>query len=450
MPKMQTLCPRCRQPILAEVQQLFDLTSDPTAKQKLLSRSTNVARCQACGYEGLVSTPIVYHDPEKELLLTFFPPDLGVAVNDQEKQIGPLINQVVNALPAEKRKGYLFQPQTMLTYQTLLDKVLEADGITKEMIEAQQKRIALIQRLISTQNAEDRRTIIQQESALADGELFTILSTLMQSAAMQGDEKTANVLNQVQAELLQETEVGRKLLADSQETQEALKQLDAAQKTGLTREKLLEILASIKSETSLATLVGLTRSALDYQFFQVLSEQIEKETDEKKSSLVSLRDKLLDLTREIDLELKQRLQKANELLEKILKAEETEKMIEKSLPEVDDFFSQAVQMAFEKAREDNDLPRIEKIQKVIGILEKFSAPPAEIEFIQKLLEAPDNATLQQLLDEQPDQVNDQFLQTVNAIISEGESRNQSPELVEKLRGIYKQALRISMQRNLKS
>ncbi len=57
----------------------------------------------------------------------------------------------VNAFPAEKRKGYLFNPQTMFTYQTLIDKILEADGITKEMIEAQQKRIGLIQRLLEPQ-----------------------------------------------------------------------------------------------------------------------------------------------------------------------------------------------------------------------------------------------------------------------------------------------------------
>ena len=138
MPRIQTTCPRCKQPIIAEVQMLFDMTTDPTAKQKLLSRSTNTARCQACGYEGLISSPIVYHDPEKELLLTYFPPELGLPINEQEKQIGPLINQVVNALAPEKRKGYLFQPNTMFTYQTLIDLVLEADGITKEMIEAQQ------------------------------------------------------------------------------------------------------------------------------------------------------------------------------------------------------------------------------------------------------------------------------------------------------------------------
>ena len=198
MPRIQTSCPRCRQPVVADVQQLFDMNTDPTAKQRLLSRSTNMTHCQSCGYEGLIATPVVYHDPEKELLITFFPPEMGLAVNEQEKQIGPLINQVVNALPAEKRKGYLFQPQTMFTYQTLIDRILEADGITKEMLEAQQKRVGLIQRLITTPKSEDRVNIIHQENSLIDGNFFAILSTLIESSITQGDDKASQLLAAIQ------------------------------------------------------------------------------------------------------------------------------------------------------------------------------------------------------------------------------------------------------------
>ncbi len=450
MPKMQTLCPRCKQPITADVQMLFDLHTDPTAKQKLLSQTTNFAHCQSCGYEGMISSPIVYHDPSKELLLTYFPPELGLPINEQEKQIGPLINQVVNALPAEMRKGYLFQPSTMFTYQTLIDRILEADGITKEMIEAQQKRVNLIQRLLSLPNPEDRITVIHQEEETIDGNMFAILSTLLQSAAMQNDENSAKILGQIQGEMLKETEFGRKLLADSQETKDALQQLEKAQKEGLTREKLLDILTAVKSETSLATLVSVARTGMDYQFFQVLSERIEKEEGEKKQQLVELRDRLLSLTREIDLEVKKHLESANKLLETILGDEKPEESIEKHLPEIDEFFSQAVQLAFEKSREENDLARIEKIQKVISVIEKMTAPPPEIEFIQALLEASDDDSRKKLLEENLDKVNDQFLSTVNSIISEGETRKQSPELMEALRGIYKTALRMTMEKNLKS
>jgi hypothetical protein len=449
MPRIQTLCPHCKQPIIADVQILFDMNTDPTAKQKLLSNSTNTARCQACGYEGKISTPVVYHDPDKELLLTYFPSELGLPINEQEKQIGPLINQVVNALPNEKRKGYLFQPSTMFTYQTLIDKVLEADGITKEMINAQQKRISLIQRLLSIANPEDRKTVINQESSLVDGETFTLLSTLIQTSAMQGDEEGAKVLGQLQSELLHETEFGRKLLADSEETQKALKELEKANKEGLTREKLLEILSSVKSESSLTTLVSLTRSGLDYQFFQILSERIEREEGESKQNLVDLRAKLLDLTRKIDTEVKKRLEKAASLLDKIIVEENAEQAIEKYAAEIDEYFTEAVQIEFDKAHENNDLARIEKIQKVVSVLEKLSAPPPEVELIQKLLEARDETERKQLFDKNAEKIDDQFLQTITAILAEGESRQQSPELIDSLQTIYKMALRKSMEKNLR-
>ena len=78
MPKTQVSCPNCRQPVIADIEQLFDLFTDPAAKQRLLSGTFNQIQCQVCGYQGALATPIVYHDPEKELLLTFVPPELNL------------------------------------------------------------------------------------------------------------------------------------------------------------------------------------------------------------------------------------------------------------------------------------------------------------------------------------------------------------------------------------
>ena len=124
------------------------LVVDPQAKQRFLSGASNMANCQSCGYQGPLSTPVVYHDPEKELLLTYFPPELGLPMNEQERLIGPLITQVMNKLPPEKRKAYLLRPQTMLTQQAMIERVLEGEGITREMMEASQQRLNLLQRLL--------------------------------------------------------------------------------------------------------------------------------------------------------------------------------------------------------------------------------------------------------------------------------------------------------------
>ncbi len=37
MPKTRVNCPNCRQPITADIEQLFDVNVDPSAKQKMLS-----------------------------------------------------------------------------------------------------------------------------------------------------------------------------------------------------------------------------------------------------------------------------------------------------------------------------------------------------------------------------------------------------------------------------
>ncbi len=449
MPRIQTTCPRCHQPIVAEVQQLFDINTDPTAKQRLLSRSTNVSQCQACGYEGMMSVPVVYHDPEKELLLTYFPPELGLPVNEQERQIGPLINQVVNALPAEKRKGYLFRPQTMLTYQTLIDRILEADGITKEMMEAQQKRINLIQKLITTPAPEDRKKVILDNTELVDGNLFAIFSTLIESASMQGDEKSAQMLSAINKELLEQTEFGRELLAQNQEAQTAIKALQEASKGGLTREHLLNILLEIKSLSALTTVVSLTRNGLDYQFFQSLTERIEKETGEIKQKFTDLREKLLKITRDYDLEVNKHIAAAEKLLDTILADTDLEESVKKHINEIDEFFSQAIRTAFDKANQSGDTARLEKIQKLTSVIEKVSAPPPELDLIQKLVDAKDEGERHKIIEENGAMITDELLQALNSIIAEGQSRKESPELIQVLESIYKEALRFSMEKKLK-
>jgi len=93
MAKTIVPCPQCNQPITIELTRLFDTNTDPEAKQKLLSGSANYFKCPVCGAQGVYPTPIVYHDPDKELLLTFFPPDLHTPINEQERILGPMIKK---------------------------------------------------------------------------------------------------------------------------------------------------------------------------------------------------------------------------------------------------------------------------------------------------------------------------------------------------------------------
>lgn len=450
MPKTQISCPRCRTPMTAEIQQLFDLNTDPDAKQKLLSGAANMVQCQACGYQGLYPTPIVYHDPQKEMLLTYFPSELGVSINEQEKMVGPLIKRVVNDLPMEKRKAYLFQAQSMLTYQTMMEKILEADGVTKEMLDAQQKKLQLIQRLLSTASADSRKEIIKQEEALIDETFFGLLNRLVEATVAQGDKQSAQQLALFQQELLQETKVGKEIQEKMKSSQKAMEDLQEAAKAGLTREKLLDLFIEAPDEIYINTLIGMVRTGLDYEFFQILSQKIEATTDsDKKAKLSSLRDFLVEVTRQIEAQIQEEKQHARETLNKILAEANIEVGLEKYGNELNDFFVEAVQEGLQSARKAADLDKISKLGQLNSMIEEANKPPAEIQFVETLLQAPDAEAIKNLLNEKPEVINDEFLQLLANLINQTEQQGNQQALATKLKEIQKVVTKSLMAKNLK-
>jgi hypothetical protein len=448
MPKSQVTCPRCRQPVIVETQQLFDTSTDPEAKEKLLSGTVNMIACKNCGYQGPLSIPIVYHDPSHELLLTYFPPDLGMPINEQEKLIGPIIKKAVDNLPQEKRKGYLLQPKTMLTMQTMVEKILEADGITKEMLETQQQRVNLIEKLLAT-SPENRAQIVKQEEEKFDEDFFNMLTRLIQVTVSQGDREGSAQLVELQKELLAETTTGRELKQRIDEAEEAVKILQEAGKNGLTREILLDILIATESETKLATFVSLTRSGIDYTFFELLSKRIEQAEEEEKQKLIDLREKLLEMTQEIDQAVQVEMGNTHKLLDEILKASNVEDATTKNLDRINDMFVEVVKSELDAARKNSDQLRIEKLQKIVAVLQKASAPPPEVALIENLLSSENDEVMDAKIRANADKFTPEFLQIATALINQTESQKQPPELIEKLKQIYRAALRISMQANLK-
>jgi hypothetical protein len=449
MAKVQTSCPRCRQPIAADVEQLFDLNVDPQAKQKILNGSVNVANCPNCGYNGMLSTPMVYHDPEKELLLTYFPPELGMQLNEQEKLLGPMINQVTNKLPMEKRKAYLLRPQAMLTYQTMLEKILEADGITKEMLDDQQKKLALLQRLLSIPEA-DRLVVIKQEEVLIDETFFGIINRLIEATLAQGDQQTAKALAALQQELVQNTEVGKKIKEQSEEVQAAVKSLQEASQAGLTREKLLDLIIAAPTEIRFSTLVSYTRSGMDYEFFQVLTQRIEKTTDEaERKHLEEVREKLLAITQQIDKAIEKQMVETRKLLETILAASNIEETTVQHFEEIDELFIQTLQAELQVARQKADLERIARLNKVAAIIEKASAPPPEVNFLEELASIENDEERQKLIEANQDMLNDNFMALLNNLIAQSSQQAESEEVARQLQSVYRQILRFKMQQNLK-
>jgi hypothetical protein len=448
MPKTQMSCPRCRQPIVVDVEQLFDVGSDPDAKQRFLSGNINMANCPNCGYQGPVSTPIVYHDPDKELLLTYFPPELGLPVNEQERLVGPLITQAVNRLPNEKRKAYLFRPQTMLTLQSMIEKVLEGEGITREMMDASQQRLNLLQRLMTASSADVRKEIIQQEINLVDERFFEILSRLIQASLAQNDQNSARALATLQQEILPMTEVGKKVQAQQADMQAAVEALQSASQQGLTREKLIDLIIAAPNETQLATMVSMARTGLDYEFFRIFSERIDQGQGEEKEKLLKLRDHLMQMTQEMDKRMQEQLEDSRKLLNDILKAPNIEEAVSEAMPQMDDFFGEVLREELDKAHQSGDLDRSSKLQQLVDLLQRNSAPPPEFAIAEELMGAESEAQRREILEAHAADITPEFLQLLSQLVAQLEEQGQK-DLAQQLQEAYRSALRFSMQSNLK-
>ena len=444
MPKTQIPCPNCGQPVLAEVRQVFDLAEDPRAKQILLSGAFNIVQCPYCGFQGRAETPIVYHDPEKELLLTYFPPNLGQNRDAQEQALGRLLNQIINRLPPEKRKAYLLQPQTMLTFQGLVEKILEADGITKEMLQAQEKRIRLIERLMTASGDDVRKVILEQEKALVDADFFLLLERLIEAAAMGGDKRSAEALLQVRDFAVEHSEYGQKIKAQEQ----ALRAVEETIRNLGERPTLDQVvdafIAAADDEVQLEALAGTLRPVMDYTFFQRLSERIDAATGEEKARLERLREQLLALGKKFDEILTAELKAYREIVEKVIAAEDVEAALREAAPYLNELFLNMLEEALQEARQKGDLERGARIRRVLDVLDKLLAPPPEVALVQKLLEAPDADARQKLLEENRALVNETLVQQMAALVGQLQQQGAPAEVIQQAHAAYQQALKFYM------
>ena len=447
MPKMRINCPNCRQPIMADIDQLFDVGQDPTAKQKILAGSFNLAACPNCGYKGMIATPLVYHDPNKDLLLTYFPPELGMPINEQERTIGPLITRVTNSLPPEKRKAYLLQPKSMLTLQTMVERILAADGITKEMIQAQQDRMNLLQRLMNASD-ESIDEITVKEDALFDSDFYNLLNRMIEASTDNGDQESAKRLGDLQKKLLPKTTFGRQIQEQSKDVEAAIQALQSAGNS-LTREKLLEMVIKAPNQTQLSVLVSLGRPGMDYEFFTMLSDRVDRARGEDRERLTILRNQLLEMTQTIDRQMQERLLQAKKNITTIIQAKDIQGTMIQNLSLVDEFFVQAFNEEMEAARKTGDLEKISKLHQIEEVVEKASAPPPEVELIQELLEVADSETeLVKKLQEKKAEITPEFMDILSNLLVRTES-GEDAELKARLNKIFGSALQLTMSANLK-
>ncbi len=338
-------CPNCGAQFNAPVENIVD-ARDAAQKSALLQGRLNAARCPRCGVTSALNLPILYYDPEKELAFALVPNGLQMGGADQEKMVGNLANTLMNSLPAEERKFYILNPRIFLSLESLVKAVLESEGITEEMLQAQEARVKLLEEFLKIDNEAAFKEKVKEHDAELDYEFFEVLTASIQAAQMEGNMAGAQALFALRTALARFSTQGRK----------AVKEID--DRLGLVflqnQEELLEKLQQAQDEEEFETWIAAGHALLDYNFFQQLTariDQAEKEKDHQKAAeFKALRAKILDVKARHEEMSRAALKKSAELLKEILQSGNPEKVLAQKLDQIDQAFFMVLSANIEEAR----------------------------------------------------------------------------------------------------
>lgn len=411
-------CPNCRNPFTAPIQQIIDARADPAAKSRLLSGQLNMVICPHCGFQGALNSPFLYHDPELELALIYTPMELSATDAERQRAIGDLTNRLMQGLPPEARKGYLLQPRTFLTVQNLVDAMLEKDEETRELVEAQRRKMELLDQLrqLDPQDSLAVAEFVATNDQELDESFFQLLDVVINILDSQGDALERDRLVQHQKKLLEKSSTGQ-LFGAQQAAVEALS-------SNPSRETLVEQLIAAEHKTVREALVTVGRGLLDYAFFQALTARIDAADaagDQiAKDRLVALRKEVQEIRDQVDALAEAVLEARARLLRDVMMAENPREVLLRHLLEIDDAFLGVLSSNIHQAESEGRQDVVERLREIgnMAVAVLNEAAPPELKLINRIVSAESDEQVQQILDEERERLDQEFLELVARVVED--------------------------------
>jgi hypothetical protein len=410
-----------QQPVTAQV---IDVGRDPALKSALLS-----------GRLQNLSAPFVYHDPSKQIAFILMPMELGMRDMDQQRVIGQLTQAVMRGLPEDAPRGYLLQPKMFFSFQSLVEAILEKDGITPDMLKEQQARADLIREWMRVSDEETLRKSVREKEAQVDANLFELLGASIDANLEAGREQAAQQLAGLQRVLVEETTYGKKLA-------ERMAVVDAL-RNNPTREVLIEQLVKAPDAETREALVAMGRQMIDYLFFQMLTSRVDAATGDEKQRLVELRKEVQDTRDKLDAASRAYMEQKAELINTILSSAKPDETARQHEDEIDEVFVSLLQANMQEAQQRHDEELLRALMGVYQVAMQIMAErqPPEIQMINALLTAKYPDETKRLLEEMGKSIDERFI-PVMVQVADRLSQEDRTELGAKLTQVIVQAREI--------
>jgi hypothetical protein len=440
----QIRCPNCGTPYVVPVFSIIDLGVNPELRAPLLSGQVNVASCPNCGAGGALGAPLMVHDPEHKFLGVYVPMESGRDDLQRQKAIGDLTQTLMRKIPSDQRKGYMLQPTQYVEWQRFVEKLWEFEGVTAEMLRRQREQSALLQSLVGLVNDEKALDLaLERGKGLIDRDFFNLLDQLVMMGRSQGQNGEIELLINLRQKLLDKTPAG----AQVKQQQEKIRTLLGKITPTTSREDLVTMLTDAWMEEDGQQVVGTLAVAapqfFDYQFLMLLSERIGAASSEERKKLEELRQFLVQMQEQLAARQQQSqeslAQQVQQLLGEILQANDTEAALREHIEEIDDTFLSFLLANIQQAERAKATAAVRRLRAVydqaVQILQE--SMPADLQLLNKLLTAPDEAAVRQMLKENRATITPEFIESLKPL--ENEMRNNGrAELADRIKSLRAQ------------
>lgn len=422
-------CPNCGTRFPVQLYNVVDVSQQPELKQHLLSGQLNLAVCTNCGTATMLSTPLVYHDLEKQLCLVFIPPELNLPAEQQERLIGDTTGMLMQNLPPNAPRAHLLTPRRMMSLPSLIDAILEADGIPREVLEQQRKRVELISELASAlADGQQFASLVEERKDELTPELFSTIDAFIQTGMQEGQDESIQVLQILKNRL-------REHVGDSVEAPAQPSDSDIEQAVG-------QIAAA--SDEELDEMIAELRPAIDYSFFETWTARIEQLTQQGNTAeaerLTARRAYILERVEQMDKEAQELFEASANVLREVLAADDPEAVLRDNSERLDDAFMLVLSAnvaSAQRAGQDDLASRLEEISRMaIEIIQENLTP--EERLINQLLMAPTNEESSALLRSNAAQVTPDFVKRLNEMADQ-QDKEGIKAAAERLRRLAREA-----------
>ncbi len=426
-------CSSCGTPFNIPVYSILDVSETPQFKNLLLAGRLNTSPCPNCGTMNTVITPLLYHDPSKELLIAMVPMELNLNKDDQERLIGNMMKR----LPKGNFKGYMFNPRRAMTIQGMVNQILEADGITQEMMDEQRARINLVQQCLEATSEEALQQLVAENDAKMDDRFFQAFSLVIQRTLEDGQPQIAQQMLAIQTRVVELTTYGKGLIAKQAQQEKIIEEVASQLETfgeRISRDNVLLLAISYaEQDEHLQALVGMIRPAFDDDFFQMLTAQIGKAPAQNRDKLEKLRDRLAQLTAAIDQQNQRALQGVVSFLQTLVNHQKPEELIAANIDAIDDTFMAVLNANIQQAEQTQNKALADRLKYiynvVIEILRANMSP--ELRFINTILSVQTDEEAHQLIQEHAPQLGGSLIEAFHAVEQMLADQN-NPALIQRM------------------